>query len=199
MYGGSEVELSKPTHSTQGKGVWEKTRLSLEAEVSELKAELSSLQTSRQEGEQKRRRLESQLQEVQGRSSDSERARSEAAEKLQRAQVGGVTGRHVTNPVGGGGEWTVNSFTLNRAARIEKKKMTPPQSNLPQIVFVFEAGLLCAALAVLVLTLYTKLVLNSQRSSCLCLPSSRWPEPPHPAPSLVPFIAEWYSPFRFCY
>ncbi|WP_411978686.1 hypothetical protein [Vibrio sp. Vb2131] len=48
---------------------------------------MSSLQTSRQEGEQKRRRLESQLQEVQGRSSDSERARAEAAEKLQRAQV----------------------------------------------------------------------------------------------------------------
>ncbi|XP_031242283.1 myosin-14 isoform X1 [Mastomys coucha] len=71
----------------RGKGVWEKTRLALEAEVSELKAELSSLQTSRQEGEQKRRRLESQLQEVQGRSSDSERARSEAAEKLQRAQA----------------------------------------------------------------------------------------------------------------
>ncbi|XP_028644666.1 myosin-14 isoform X1 [Grammomys surdaster] len=71
----------------RGKGVWEKTRLSLEAEVSELKAELSSLQASRQEGEQKRRRLESQLQEVQGRSSDSERARSEAAEKLQRAQA----------------------------------------------------------------------------------------------------------------
>lgn len=71
----------------RGKGVWEKTRLSLEAEVSELKTELSSLQTSRQEGEQKRRRLESQLQEVQGRSSDSERARAEAAEKLQRAQV----------------------------------------------------------------------------------------------------------------
>ncbi|GAB1292024.1 Myosin-14 [Apodemus speciosus] len=71
----------------RGKGVWEKTRLALEAEVSELKAELSSLQTSRQEGEQRRRRLESQLQEVQGRSSDSERARSEAAEKLQRAQA----------------------------------------------------------------------------------------------------------------
>lgn len=84
----------------QGKGVWEKTRLALEAEVSELKAELSSLQTSRQEGEQKRRRLESQLQEVQGRSSDSERARSEAAEKLQRAQVGRVRGCHVTIPGG---------------------------------------------------------------------------------------------------
>lgn len=72
--------------------MWEKTRLALEAEVSELKAELSSLQTLRQEGEQKRRRLESQLQEVQGRSSDSERARSETAEKLQRAQVGRVGG-----------------------------------------------------------------------------------------------------------
>ncbi|XP_052020064.1 myosin-14 isoform X2 [Apodemus sylvaticus] len=71
----------------RGKGVWEKTRLALEAEVSELRVEVSSLQTSRQEGEQKRRRLESQLQEVQGRSSDSERARSEAAEKLQRAQA----------------------------------------------------------------------------------------------------------------
>lgn len=77
-----------PPFPPQGKGVWEKTRLALEAEVSELRAELSSLQTSRQEGEQKRRRLESQLQEVQGRSSDSERARSEAAEKLQRTQVG---------------------------------------------------------------------------------------------------------------
>lgn len=82
------VELTEQLEQARrGKGVWEKTRLSLEAEVSELKTELSSLQTSRQEGEQKRRRLESQLQEVQGRSSDSERARAEAAEKLQRAQV----------------------------------------------------------------------------------------------------------------
>lgn len=82
------VEMAEQLEQARrGKGVWEKTRLSLEAEVSELKAELSSLQTSRQEGEQKRRRLESQLQEVQGRSSDSERARSEAAEKLQRAQA----------------------------------------------------------------------------------------------------------------
>ncbi|CAH7455507.1 myosin-14 isoform X2 [Phodopus roborovskii] len=71
----------------RGKGVWEKTRLTLEAEVTELKTELSSLQTSRQEGEQKRRRLESQLQEVQGRASDVDRARTEAAEKLQRAQA----------------------------------------------------------------------------------------------------------------
>ncbi|XP_038169450.1 myosin-14 [Arvicola amphibius] len=71
----------------RGKGVWEKTRLTLEAEVSELRAELSSLQTSRQEGEQKRRRLESQLQEVQGRASDVERSRTEAAEKLQRTQA----------------------------------------------------------------------------------------------------------------
>ncbi|KFO26185.1 Myosin-14 [Fukomys damarensis] len=47
----------------RGKGAWEKMRLALEAEVSELRAELSSLQTSRQEGEQRRRRLESQLQE----------------------------------------------------------------------------------------------------------------------------------------
>lgn len=90
---GAGRSLSSPAPPTQGKGVWEKTRLALEAEVSELKSELSSLQTSRQEGEQRRRRLESQLQEVQGRSSDSERARSEAAEKLQRAQVGG--GRRV--------------------------------------------------------------------------------------------------------
>uniref|UniRef100_A0ABK0M939 Myosin heavy chain 14 n=3 Tax=Rattus norvegicus TaxID=10116 RepID=A0ABK0M939_RAT len=82
------VELTEQLEQARrGKSVWEKTRLSLEAEVSELKTELSSLQTSRQEGEQKRRRLESQLQEVQGRSSDSERARAEAAEKLQRAQV----------------------------------------------------------------------------------------------------------------
>ncbi|XP_021070342.1 myosin-14 isoform X2 [Mus pahari] len=82
------VEMAEQLEQARrGKGVWEKTRLALEAEVSELKAELSSLQTSRQEGEQKRRRLESQLQEVQGRSSDSERARSEAAEKLQRAQA----------------------------------------------------------------------------------------------------------------
>lgn len=82
------VELTEQLEQARrGKGMWEKTRLSLEAEVSELKTELSSLQTSRQEGEQKRRRLESQLQEVQGRSSDSERARAEAAEKLQRAQV----------------------------------------------------------------------------------------------------------------
>ncbi|XP_075809301.1 myosin-14 isoform X1 [Microtus pennsylvanicus] len=71
----------------RGKSVWEKTRLTLEAEVSELRAELSSLQTSRQEGEQKRRRLESQLQEVQGRASDVERSRTEAAEKLQRTQA----------------------------------------------------------------------------------------------------------------
>lgn len=61
--------------------------MALEAEVSELRAELSSLQTSRQEGEQRRRRLESQLQEVQGRAGDGERARAEATEKLQRAQV----------------------------------------------------------------------------------------------------------------
>ncbi|ELK30162.1 Myosin-14 [Myotis davidii] len=71
----------------RGKGVWDKTRLALETEVSELRAELSNLQASRQEGEQRRRRLESQLQEVQGRAGDGERARAEAAEKLQRAQV----------------------------------------------------------------------------------------------------------------
>ncbi|XP_019513708.1 PREDICTED: myosin-14 [Hipposideros armiger] len=71
----------------RGKGVWEKTRLALEAEVSELRAELSNLQTTRQEGEQRRRRLESQLQEVQGRAGDGERARAEVAEKLQRAQA----------------------------------------------------------------------------------------------------------------
>lgn len=87
---GSEAPAT-PAISLQGKGVWEKTRLTLEAEVSELRAELSSLQTSRQEGEQKRRRLESQLQEVQGRSSDIERSRTEAAEKLQRTQVGVVS------------------------------------------------------------------------------------------------------------
>lgn len=125
----------------QGKGVWEKTRLTLEAEVSELKAELSSLQTLRQEGEQKRRRLESQLQEVQGRSSDSERARSETAEKLQRAQVGRVGECHVI--VLGG---TVNSLTLNRTTRTREK--TPSQ-----IFFVFEAEFLCVPLAVLELTL----------------------------------------------
>ncbi|XP_070258721.1 myosin-14 isoform X3 [Myotis yumanensis] len=71
----------------RGKGVWDKTRLALETEVSELRAELSNLQASRQEGEQRRRRLESQLQEVQGRAGDGERARAEAAEKLQRAQA----------------------------------------------------------------------------------------------------------------
>lgn len=74
----------------QGKGAWEKTRLALETEVSELRVELSNLQTMRQEGEQRRRRLESQLQEVQGRAGDGERARAEVAEKLQRAQVSGV-------------------------------------------------------------------------------------------------------------
>ncbi|XP_054553286.1 myosin-14 [Talpa occidentalis] len=71
----------------RGKGVWEKTRLALEAEVSELRAELSTLQTARQEGEQRRRRLELQLQEVQGRAGDGERARVEATEKLQRTQA----------------------------------------------------------------------------------------------------------------
>ncbi|KAF6078724.1 myosin heavy chain 14 [Phyllostomus discolor] len=71
----------------RGKGAWEKTRLAMETEVSELRAELSTLQTTRQEGEQRRRRLELQLQEVQGRASDGERARVEAAEKLQRAQA----------------------------------------------------------------------------------------------------------------
>lgn len=60
--------------------------------MSELRTELSNLQTSRQEGEQKRRRLESQLQEVQGRAGDGERARVEATEKLQRAQVSGPCG-----------------------------------------------------------------------------------------------------------
>lgn len=74
----------------QSKGTWEKTRLALEAEVSELRTELSNLQTARQEGEQRRRRLESQLQEVQGRAGDGERARAEATEKLQRAQVSGA-------------------------------------------------------------------------------------------------------------
>ncbi|XP_006868448.1 PREDICTED: myosin-14 [Chrysochloris asiatica] len=71
----------------RGKGAWEKTRLVLEAEVSELRTELSSLQVARQEGEQRRRRLEVQLQEAQGRAGDGERARVEATEKLQRAQV----------------------------------------------------------------------------------------------------------------
>lgn len=64
--------------------------MALETEVSELRSELSSLQASRHEGEQRRRRLESQLQEVQGRAGDGERARAEAAEKLQRAQVSGA-------------------------------------------------------------------------------------------------------------
>ncbi|XP_061242095.1 myosin-14 isoform X3 [Bos javanicus] len=71
----------------RSKGTWEKTRLTLEAEASELRTELSNLQTARQEGEQRRRRLESQLQELQGRVGDGERARAEAAEKLQRAQA----------------------------------------------------------------------------------------------------------------
>ncbi|XP_019597117.2 myosin-14 isoform X3 [Rhinolophus sinicus] len=71
----------------RGKGAWEKTRLALETEVSELRVELSNLQATRQEGEQRRRRLESQLQEVQGRAGDGERARAEVAEKLQRAQA----------------------------------------------------------------------------------------------------------------
>lgn len=64
--------------------------MALETEVSELRSELSSLQASRHEGEQRRRRLESQLQEVQGRAGDGERARAEATEKLQRVQVSGV-------------------------------------------------------------------------------------------------------------
>uniref|UniRef100_A0A8C2SJ38 Myosin motor domain-containing protein n=1 Tax=Capra hircus TaxID=9925 RepID=A0A8C2SJ38_CAPHI len=76
----------------RSKGTWEKTRLTLEAEVSELRTELSNLQTARQEGEQRRRRLESQLQEVQGRAGDGERARAEAAEKLQRAELENVSG-----------------------------------------------------------------------------------------------------------
>uniref|UniRef100_A0A7N5JHJ5 Myosin heavy chain 14 n=1 Tax=Ailuropoda melanoleuca TaxID=9646 RepID=A0A7N5JHJ5_AILME len=71
----------------RSKGTWEKTRLALETEVSELRSELSSLQASRHEGEQRRRRLESQLQEVQGRAGDGERARAEATEKLQRVQA----------------------------------------------------------------------------------------------------------------
>ncbi|KAM5235931.1 myosin-14 isoform 2-T2 [Ctenodactylus gundi] len=71
----------------RGKGAWDKTRMALEAEVSELRTELSSLQTQRQEGEQRRRRLESQLQEAQGRAGEGEQARVEAAEKLQRAQA----------------------------------------------------------------------------------------------------------------
>ncbi|XP_027716701.1 myosin-14 [Vombatus ursinus] len=71
----------------RGKGTWEKTRLALEAEVSELRAELGSLQASRQEGDQRRRRLETQLQELQARAGDGERSRAEAADKLQRAQA----------------------------------------------------------------------------------------------------------------
>lgn len=67
--------------------------------MSELRGELNSLQTSRQEGEQKRRRLESQLQEVQGRAGDGERARAEAAEKLQRAQVSGAARAGVVSAV----------------------------------------------------------------------------------------------------
>ncbi|EPY89117.1 myosin, heavy polypeptide 14-like protein [Camelus ferus] len=79
--------LEEETRIHEGKSAWEKTRLALEAEVSELRTELSNVQTARQEGEQRRRRLESQLQEVQGRAGDGERARAEAAEKLQRAQA----------------------------------------------------------------------------------------------------------------
>lgn len=67
--------------------------------MSELRTELSNLQTVRQEGEQRRRRLESQLQEVQGRVGDGERARAEAAEKLQRAQVSGVASSAVVSAV----------------------------------------------------------------------------------------------------
>lgn len=85
--GGINLYLSLPC---QSKGTWEKTRLALETEVSELRSELSSLQASRHEGEQRRRRLESQLQEVQGRAGDGERARAEATEKLQRVQVSGA-------------------------------------------------------------------------------------------------------------
>lgn len=87
VVGGGNHTLLLVSLPRQGKGVWEKTRLALETEVSELRAELSNLQATRQEGEQRRRRLESQLQEVQGRAGDGERARAEAAEKLQRAQV----------------------------------------------------------------------------------------------------------------
>ena len=87
LVGGGNHKSSLVSLPCQGKGAWEKTRLALETEVSELRVELSTLQTTRQEGEQRRRRLESQLQEVQGRASDGERARVEAAEKLQRAQV----------------------------------------------------------------------------------------------------------------
>lgn len=79
--------------------MWEKTRLALETEVSELRAELSNLQSTRQEGEQRRRRLESQLQEAQGRAGDGERARAELAEKLQRAQVRGVARAGVVSAV----------------------------------------------------------------------------------------------------
>ncbi|XP_045148560.1 myosin-14 [Echinops telfairi] len=81
-------ELSEQLEQARrGKGAWDKTRLVLEAEVAELRAELGNLQAARQEGEQRRRRLESQLQEVQGRAGDGERARAETAEKLQRAQL----------------------------------------------------------------------------------------------------------------
>ena len=36
-------------------------------------------------------------------------------------------------------------------------------------LFVFETGLHCIALGVLELTLWTRVALNSQRSTCLCL------------------------------
>ena len=67
--------------------------------MSELRTELSNLQTTRQEGEQRRRRLESQLQEVQGRAGDGERARAEATEKLQRAQVSAAARSGVVSAV----------------------------------------------------------------------------------------------------
>lgn len=114
----------------QGKGAWEKTRLALEAEVSELRAELSSLQTARQEGEQRRRRLESQLQEVQGRAGDGERARVEAAEKLQRAQVSG----------GPGGGWCLCCVTSERCllslgfCLVHDSPLAPPSSSTVNII-----------------------------------------------------------------
>lgn len=82
-----ETAIRLPCPPLQGRAAWDKARSVLEAEVAELRSELGTLQTVRQDGEQRRRRLESQLTEVQGRAGDVERARVEAAEKLQRVQV----------------------------------------------------------------------------------------------------------------
>jgi hypothetical protein len=63
--------------------------------------------------------------------------------------------------------WDLNSGPLE-----EKPVFLTAEPSLQPWFLFFETGFLCVAQAVLEHTMWTRLTSNSQRSSCLCLPSA---------------------------